>query len=129
LNHIKCAAYEIPFKEGDSFGSYSISETKELLEFLLESGSIHHSQEKYFFMEESYPAADFSLRTASNQQIILRINSTSGAPKVLGTVDKESAHWMVHPGSIYLHEGESFHVDNLNRALDGSSRIYLFTRR
>jgi DEAD/DEAH box helicase domain-containing protein len=114
LNHIKCAAYEIPFKEGDSFGSYSISETKELLDFLLESGSLHHSQEKYYFMEDSYPAADFSLRTASNQQVILRINSTSGAPKALGTVDKESAHWMVHPGSIYLHEGESFHVDNLN---------------
>ncbi len=114
LNHIKCAAYEIPFKEGDSFGSYSISETKELLDFLLESGSLHHSQEKYFFMEESYPAADFSLRTVSNQQIILRINNPSGTPRVLGTVDKESAYWMVHPGAIYLHEGESFHVDNLN---------------
>ncbi len=114
LNHIKCAAYEIPFKEGDRFGSYSTPETKELLDFLLESGSLHHSQGKYFFMEESYPAAEFSLRTASNQQIILRLNNPSETPKVLGIVDKESAYWMVHPGAIYLHEGESFHVDNLN---------------
>ncbi len=114
LNHIKCAAYEIPFKEGDRFGSYSIPETKELLDFLLESGSLHHSQGKYFFMEESYPAAEFSLRTTSNQQIILRLNNPSETPKVLGIVDKESAYWMVHPGAIYLHEGESFHVDNLN---------------
>jgi DEAD/DEAH box helicase domain-containing protein len=65
-------------------------------------------------MEESYPAVEFSLRTASNQQIILRLNNPSEIPKVLGIVDKESAYWMVHPGAIYLHEGESFHVDNLN---------------
>jgi len=114
LNHIKCAAYEIPFKKGESFGSFSITETKELLDFLLESGLLHHSQEKYFFIEDSYPAADFSLRTASNQQIALRLNIPSEAPKVIGIVDKESAYWMVHPGAIYLHEGESYRVENLN---------------
>ncbi|MCJ7716979.1 MAG: DUF1998 domain-containing protein, partial [Anaerolineales bacterium] len=114
LNHIKCASYELPFKGNETFGNFNVSETKELLEFLLNSGSLHHSQDKYYFMEDSYPAGDFSLRSASNQQITLRLNALDENPKVLGIVDKESAYWMVHPGAIYLHEGESFLVENLN---------------
>ena len=32
----------------------------------------------------------------------------------IGTVDGESALWMVHPGAIYLHEAQSFFVEELN---------------
>jgi DEAD/DEAH box helicase domain-containing protein len=34
--------------------------------------------------------------------------------QVIGEVDSESAHWMVHPGAIYLHEGNTYHVEDLD---------------
>lgn len=114
LNHIQCAAYEIPFKKGDRFGNFNQSQTKELLDFLQQSGILHRSQNKYFWMNDSYPAANLSLRTASNQQVTLKLVNSNHKTNVLGIIDKESAYWMVHPGAIYLHEGESFHIDNLN---------------
>ena len=114
LNHIQCAAYELPFEDGDHFGNFTLSETKELLEFLHQSGILHQSQNKYFWMKDSYPAASFSLRTASNQQVTLKLINSVDKISVLGIIDKDSAYWMVHPGAIYLHQGESFHVENLN---------------
>ena len=114
LNHIQCAAYEIPFKDSDHFGNFSHTQTKELLDFLQQSGILHLSQNKYFWMNDSYPAASFSLRTASNQQVTLKLINSVGKISVLGIIDKDSAYWMVHPGAIYLHQGESYHVDNLN---------------
>jgi DEAD/DEAH box helicase domain-containing protein len=114
LNHMQCAAYEIPFAKGDCFGNFTQSQTKELLDFLQQSGILHRSQNKYFWMKDTYPAANLSLRTASNQQVTLKLVNSNHKTNVLGIIDKESAYWMVHPGAIYLHEGESFHVDNLN---------------
>ena len=29
-------------------------------------------------------------------------------------MDKISAYWMVHPGAIYLHEGQTYLVDDLD---------------
>lgn len=121
LNHIQCAAYEIPFEKGDRFGNFNPSQTKELLDFLQQSGILHQSQNRYFWMKDTYPAASFSLRTASNQQVTLKLVNSNHKTIVLGIIDKESAHWMVHPGAIYLHEGESFHVDTLN--LDDNTAI------
>ena len=114
LNHIQCAAYEIPFEDSGCYGNFSHSQTKELLDFLQQSGVLHQSQNKYFWMNDSYPAAGFSLRTASNQQVTLKLINSAGQISVLGIIDKDSAFWMVHPGAIYLHQGESFHVDNLD---------------
>ena len=34
--------------------------------------------------------------------------------RVLGTVDRASATWMLHPGAIYLHEGEPYAVERLD---------------
>jgi DEAD/DEAH box helicase domain-containing protein len=114
LNHIQCSAYEIPFEDSDCYGNFSCTQTKELLDFLQQSGTLHHSQNKYFWMNDSYPAAGFSLRTATNQQVTLKLINSAGETSVLGIIDRESAYWMVHPGAIYLHQGESFHVDSLN---------------
>ena len=35
-------------------------------------------------------------------------------PMTIGTVDGESATWMTHPGAIYLHEAQSYFVEELN---------------
>jgi DEAD/DEAH box helicase domain-containing protein len=39
---------------------------------------------------------------------------TEDGPRTVGTVDGESAVWMVHPGAVYLHEAQSYFVDELD---------------
>lgn len=114
LAHIQCAAYELPFSAIDRYGTFSASETNELLEALSSIGKIHKSKEKYFWMAEDYPAALISLRNASSQQITLLVETANSKPTTIGQVDLESAYWMVHPGAIYLHVGDPFLVKDLD---------------
>jgi ATP-dependent helicase YprA (DUF1998 family) len=64
-------------------------------------------------MADQYPAANISLRSASPQSVVLQ-TTIDDRPRTIGTVDGESALWMVHPGAIYLHEAQSFFVKDLN---------------
>ncbi len=113
LNHIRCAAFELPFSQGECFGGLSAVSTREFLEILQRMGTLHFSRETYFWMADQYPSAEISLRSASSQRIALRVPELSADEQLIGTVDRESALWMVHPGAIYLHEGESYRVDDL----------------
>ena len=44
----------------------------------------------------------------------LTINEDEDGWRVVGEVDSASAHWMVHPEAVYLHEGQSFYVEDLD---------------
>ncbi|MEJ2448137.1 MAG: DEAD/DEAH box helicase [Anaerolineales bacterium] len=114
LAHIQCAAYELPFSEGSSYGSLTPSQTREILEIIQQLGKLHLSNGTYYWMSDEYPSAAISLRSTSSDQVNLQLSSSSGKRSVLGTVDYESALWMVHPGAIYLHAGETFLVDDLD---------------
>ncbi|MBI5943924.1 MAG: DEAD/DEAH box helicase [Chloroflexi bacterium] len=114
LEHLRCAMFELPFKKGDGFGSISDELLDEYLEFLVANQDAHFSNEKYFWMKDSYPAANISLRSASAQSIVLQTVTEDGRPWAVGTVDGESAAWMVHPGAIYMHEGQQYFVQELN---------------
>jgi len=114
LRHIQCAAFELPFAQGERYGNLSRCQTLEFLNFLEQQGTLHTSQETYFWMEEGYPASDISLRTSGGEQLTLTYVPLSGNKETIGTIDRESATWMVHPGAIYLHQGQEFKVETLN---------------
>jgi DEAD/DEAH box helicase domain-containing protein len=114
LTHIQCAAFELPFQAGDAFGKLSPELTGQFLAYLSEAGFLHHSRDSFYWMKDSYPAGEFSLRTTSPDQVILRHAVPDQQAEVLGTVDSESAPWMVHPGAVYLHQGETYLVDELD---------------
>jgi DEAD/DEAH box helicase domain-containing protein len=118
LGHIRCAAFELPFKEGEKFGSVNPSILGEIMDYLQEEGVIHASGEKYFWMADKYPAQGVSLRSASTDRVLLQIpvvdNSKGFTLQTIGEVDFLSAFWMVHPGAIYLHEGTTFLIKDLN---------------
>ncbi len=113
LNHLRCAAFELPFKPGEGFGDFPAEKLKEYLDFLVDSQEVHLSGDKYFWMADAYPAAAVSLRSASPENVLLQIDDGS-APRILGEVDMGSATWMVHPRAIYLHEGQQYFVQDLN---------------
>jgi len=113
LGHLQCAAFEMPFEQGETFGNLDWQEIAEFLDYFQETGNLHKSGEKYFWMADDFPAAGISLRSASPNNIILQ-TLEQGDTTTLGVVDQESASWMVHPEAIYLHMGETYLVDELD---------------
>ena len=113
LNHLRCAAFELPFQPGAKFGNLPSEKLKEFLDFLVESRELHQSDDRYFWMADSYPAAAVSLRSASPANVLLQLEEDR-SPRILGEVDLASAIWMVHPNAIYLHEGQQYIVQDLN---------------
>lgn len=117
LNHLRCAAFELPFRTGDGFGSCPPDLVQDILDFLTRAGDLHHSGDKYFWIADAYPAQSVSLRSTSPDQIVLQVTQVSTAglhPDVIGMIDWSSALWMVHPDAVYLHEGQSYRVINLD---------------
>ncbi len=114
LEHLRCAMFELPFQKGDGFGSISDELLDEYLQFMVANQDAHFSNEKYFWMKDQYPAANISLRSASPQSVVLQAAAEDGRPVTIGTVDGESASWMVHPGAIYMHEGQQYFVQEFD---------------
>jgi DEAD/DEAH box helicase domain-containing protein len=114
LEHLRCAMFELPFQRGDGFGSISDELLEEYLQFMVANQDAHFSNEKYFWMRDQYPAANISLRSASPQSVVLQAAAEDGKPTTIGTVDGESAAWMVHPGAIYMHEGQQYFVQEFD---------------
>jgi DEAD/DEAH box helicase domain-containing protein len=114
LEHLRCALFELPFQKGEGFGSISDELLDEYLEFLVANQESHFSNDKYYWMQDAYPAANISLRSASPQSYVLQAAADDGRPITIGTVDGESAMWMIHPGAIYMHEAQQYFVQELN---------------
>jgi DEAD/DEAH box helicase domain-containing protein len=119
LNHLRCAMFELPFKKGEIFGGQPVDE---YLEFLVTNSESHFSNNRFYWMADSYPAAALSLRSASPENVVLQVED-GGAPWTLGEVDMASAPWMVHPRAVYLHEGQQYFVQELNFATQTATLI------
>jgi DEAD/DEAH box helicase domain-containing protein len=109
LSHLKCAAFELPFKEGERFGTDA---TAEMLDYLEQNRVLHRAGGQYHWMSETYPAEEISLRRAAPDNVV--IIDTTEKERVVGEVDLFSAPMLVHDEAIYLHEGEPYHVDKLD---------------
>lgn len=113
LGHLRCAAFELPFQNGEGFGSLPPDQVREFLDFLVQDGTLHQSGAKYFWMADGYPAQAISLRSASAETITLQTEE-EGSVMTIGSVDIPSAPNLVHPGAVYMHEGQLFLVENLD---------------
>ncbi len=108
VSHLKCAAFEVPFEDGEEFGS----DTAELLEYLDEEDILHRAGGRYHWMAESYPAEQVSLRSASIDNFV--IIEDGPKPRVIGEMDRPSAPLLIHDEAIYMHGGQQYHVDRLD---------------
>lgn len=109
IDHIKCAAYELPFEENDRFGGEALAD---VLEFLTEEKTLHRVKDRWYWMEQSFPAHNISLRSAAQENFVI-IDISRGS-KVIGEVDRFSAPTMIHEEAIYIHEGIQFQVEKLD---------------
>ncbi len=111
MRHLRCAAFELPFQEGEAFGS--ASEVADLLEYLAEEGDLHHATANYYWVAEGYPAEEVSLRASSDDTVVIQ-DTGKGRPEVIGEVDKTTAPILLHEGAVYIHEGRNYLVQNLD---------------
>lgn len=113
LQHLRCAAFELPFRVGEPFGRVTPADLQAFLGVLEDGGELHASGNRFFWMADKYPADHVSLRSASPQSVLLQVGGDE-SPRLIGQVDLESAGWMVHPEAVYLHDGLSYVVEDLD---------------
>jgi DEAD/DEAH box helicase domain-containing protein len=111
LNHVKCAAFELPFSEDESFGRESLLE---ILRFLEEEGLLHRSGGRFHWTSESYPADAVSLRSVSSDNFV--VQDITAEPRIIAEVDYDSAPAMVHEKAVYMLEGRTFFVEKYDHA-------------
>lgn len=111
VDHLKCAAYELPFEEGEQFGRAQVAE---ILEFLTEEQILHHAKNKWFWMNDSFPAHYISLRSASQENVVIVDITERGDEVVIGEMDRFSSLTLLHDEAIYLHQGKQYQVEKLD---------------
>ncbi len=108
-DQLKCAVFELPFADGESFGEGS----PELLQFLAEQGVIRHTGKKWYWADRSYPAENVSLRTSGPENVVI-VDATQGRNEVIGEMDMPSAKLLIFDNAIYIHMGDQYVVRKLD---------------
>lgn len=108
IDHLKCAVFELPFGENDSFGkSIGRHELEEVLSFLEEAGTVRNSAGRWYWSGKGYPAEEVSLRTTSPRSVVI-IDTTGGKNEVIGEMDVPSAKELLFPNAVYLHRDRQY---------------------
>ncbi len=109
MSHLKCAAFELPFRDGEKFGTDA---TLQMLEYLEKHRVLRHVEGLWHWMSDIYPAQSVSLRSASPENFVI-IDRTK-ENRVVGEVDYNSAPELLHPDAIYIHHSNQYQVEDLD---------------
>lgn len=112
--HLRCAAAEVPLWERDTdlFGPRAL----EIAQMLEEHGDLGRRRDRWYWTKPGYPAQDVEVRSASGDLFRI-VDERRG--RLVGTVESARAFEQVHPGAVYLHQGETYVV----RRLDVTGRV------
>jgi DEAD/DEAH box helicase domain-containing protein len=111
LDHVKCAAFELPFVDDEAFGVSDV-DVQQVLPVLAEEGFVHHADGQWNWTNESYPADAVSLRSVSSDNFVI-VDITSGE-RVVGETDFTSAPSTLHEKAIYIIEGKLYQVERFD---------------
>ena len=109
LDHIKCAAFELPFAPDERFGQEDL---QAVLGLLREEGFVDLVDDRWHWMHESYPADAVSLRSVSSDNFV--VIDVSDETTIVGEVDFSAATSTLYEQAIYLVEGQQYQVDRLD---------------
>ncbi len=110
--HLPCAAYEQPLTPADEphFGPGFVEAMVNLEQRGLLTYEPDH--DKWYYRGRDYPAERISIRSIGGRPIVL-VDSQRNF-KRLEEMDEASAYSRVHPGAVYLHQGENYLVTGLD---------------
>lgn len=108
--HLGCAAFELPLETQDEFFFSPL--IHDLISILEDTGYLKRIKDRWYWSRPGYPSFDTGLRTVTGDTYT--IHESNDQQQVIGTIDAQSAFFMLHPGAIYLQEGESYYVKHLD---------------
>ncbi|WP_435819387.1 DEAD/DEAH box helicase [Micromonospora violae] len=113
---LACAAVEAPLTPADLalFGEGA----KEAVDELVAAGALRQRPTGWYWRHRERPEVD--LRGEGGAPVAV-VEASTG--RLLGTVDGGSSHFLLHPGAVYLHQGVSYVVDQLDLA-DGCALVH-----
>ena len=111
--HLPCAAHEQPLGPEDEthFGQGFVEAMVSLEEQQIVVYEPDHN--KWYYRGSAYPAQGVSIRSVGGRPITL-VDKSGKSSKRLEEMDEAAAFSRVHPGAIYMHQGESYMVTELN---------------
>jgi DEAD/DEAH box helicase domain-containing protein len=109
LDHVKCAAFELPFTADEEYGTVSV---QDVLTVLAEDGFVHMVDGQWQWTQESYPADAVSLRSVTSDNFVV-VDVTDGE-RVIGETDFTSGPPTLHEKAIYIVEGQLFQVERFD---------------
>src|SRR5688500_17566623 len=98
VDHVKCAAFELPFTASEQYGRHDVQDVLAILE---ERGLVHRHADAWQWINESYPADAVSLRSISSDNFVI-VDTTSGAD-VIGESSFISGTPTLHDNEIYIY--------------------------
>jgi len=111
LSHLKCAAFELPIRDGERFGQH---DSGELCRFLSDLKLLHHSGTSWHWTSESYPADAVSLRSVSSDNFV--VVDLTADHQVIAEVSFTAALTTLHEKAIYLHDARQYQVERFDYA-------------
>ncbi len=121
--HLPCAAHEAPLRvAGEDFQGVGLDDEAlfgpgfvDAMVALEERGVLRFTGDRWVYARGDYPAQDVSLRDAEGERFAI-LNAANNY-RLLEEISSTTAPFRVHPGAIYLHQGESYLVTEYNAAL------------
>ncbi len=119
--HLPCAAHETPLRVAEEDGQLEDDEALfgpgfvDAMVALEEHGVLRFTGDRWVYARGDYPAQDVSLRDAEGERFAI-LNAANDY-RLLEEISSTTAPFRVHPGAIYLHQGESYLVTEYNAGL------------
>ena len=111
VKHLLCAAFELPFGEEEAYGTFG--SVKPIMDTLVEEGVLHETRRQYHWIGDGVPSHHVSLRTSGDETVVIQEMGES-SPLVIGEVDLESVSLLVYEGAIYMHQAQTYLVEELD---------------
>ncbi|MCB1724018.1 MAG: DEAD/DEAH box helicase [Gammaproteobacteria bacterium] len=111
LDHVRCAAFELPFADGERFGDHGA--VTELLQYLADEGVLHREGDAWHWITDSYPANAVSLRSVAEGNFLV-IDQDRDGRQIIAEVDFSSAPETLYEGAIYMVQAAPYQVERLD---------------
>ena len=108
--HAGCAAYEMPLTLGDR--EVLGEAVEEAANRLVQSGHLRQRGESLYWAGRRHPAPQVDIRTGGRGSYQI-IDEGEGS---IGTLDASRVYRDGHPGAVYLHQGDSYVVEELDES-------------
>ena len=109
--HLRCAARELPLREDDLAFFGDPLEVTEAVGRMVERGELVQRRNTWNDRGRGSPHREVDIRAGAGHVYAIVIGETG---ELLGTADEHRAYATLHPGAVYLHQGEQFLVEELD---------------